>query len=144
MCSGKDRNRNGVGVIMDERTFKDVVEVCRKNDWIIRVKIVNGEQILSAISVYALQVEIQKTIKRKIGEDLDDMAQNITLNVRLYIGGDINGHIGVCHSGYKDVHDGLGKGIRNTEEESVLDFALSCDLLVARLRYKKRDNHLVA
>lgn len=98
---------------MDERTFKDVVEVCRKNDWIIRVKIVNGAQFLNIISVYALQVEIQKSIKRIIGEDLDDMAQNITLNVRLYIGGDINGNIGVCCSGYKDVHKVCNR-IRNT------------------------------
>lgn len=40
LCLEQDRNRNGVGVIMDERKPKDVIEACRKNDKIIRAKIV--------------------------------------------------------------------------------------------------------
>lgn len=31
-CSEHKSNRNGVSVIMNERTSNDVVEVCRKND----------------------------------------------------------------------------------------------------------------
>ena len=54
-CSGQDRFQNEFDVIMDKRTFKDVVEVCMKNDRIIRVIIVYGKEILKVISVYAPQ-----------------------------------------------------------------------------------------
>lgn len=39
-CSRQDINQIGVGVIMDERKTKDVVEVCKKKYMFIRVKIV--------------------------------------------------------------------------------------------------------
>ena len=42
-CSKQYRNQNRVGVIMDEQTVEDVVEVYKKNDMIIRVKIVYGK-----------------------------------------------------------------------------------------------------
>lgn len=41
--------------MMDERASKDVVEVCRKNDINVRVKIGYGKEILIVISAYALQ-----------------------------------------------------------------------------------------
>ena len=64
--SEQDRYRNGVGVIMDEWTSKDIaVELCKKDDRIIFVKIVYGKDILNVISAYALQVEIEKLTKRK-------------------------------------------------------------------------------
>ena len=51
---------------MDEWTSKDIaVELCKKDDRIIFVKIVYGKDILNVISAYALQVEIEKLTKRK-------------------------------------------------------------------------------
>ena len=34
-CSGQDRSQKGVNIIMDKRTFKDVVEVYQKKNRII-------------------------------------------------------------------------------------------------------------
>ena len=40
---------------MDERASKDEVEVCRKNDINVRLKIGYGKKIVIIISAYALQ-----------------------------------------------------------------------------------------
>lgn len=52
---------------MDERTPKDVIELYRKNDGMIRVKIIYSKDILNVISAYAPQVRIEKSIKREFG-----------------------------------------------------------------------------
>ena len=54
-CSGQNRIPYRVGVIMDERASKDEVEVCRKNDINVRLKIGYGKKIVIIISAYALQ-----------------------------------------------------------------------------------------
>ena len=68
-CLGQDRNQNEVGVIIEEGTSKDLVVICRKNDEIIRVKIVYIQDILIVVSAYASrvrikQMEIEESIKR--------------------------------------------------------------------------------
>uniref|UniRef100_A0A803N0Y3 Uncharacterized protein n=1 Tax=Chenopodium quinoa TaxID=63459 RepID=A0A803N0Y3_CHEQI len=45
--------RNGVGVILDEKLSKEVIEVYRKNDRLIRVKLLSGKEIVNVISAYA-------------------------------------------------------------------------------------------
>ena len=49
----------------------------------------------------------------------------------LYWRGDLNGHIWVCRSGYEKVNGVFGYRTKNTEWESILDFVLSYNLLVA-------------
>lgn len=51
---------------MDERTSKDVEEVCRKNDRIIRMNIIFGKKILNVISGNAQQVVMEESIKKEI------------------------------------------------------------------------------
>ena len=70
LCTRQDKNQNGVYVIINERTSKDVVDVWRKNDSIIRMNILYVKENLNVISTYAPQVGIDESIKR---EDLDDM-----------------------------------------------------------------------
>ena len=95
-CLRQDRNQNEVVVIMDERILKDVNEVCRMNDMIIKVKIVCAKEILDIISTYAPQVRIEESIKINFLEDLDDMVQNIPMNEKFYIKGGFR-HVEVWH-----------------------------------------------
>ncbi|GMP25558.1 hypothetical protein CsSME_00002369 [Camellia sinensis var. sinensis] len=62
----------------------------------------------------------------------------------LVIGGDFNGHVGIDKLGYDRVHGGYGFGDRNEAGESILDFALASDLVVANTMYKKREEHLIS
>ena len=46
------------------------------------------------------------------------------------IGGDLNGHVGKEVNGYEGVHGGYGYGIRNTEDEDILEMAAALDMVV--------------
>jgi hypothetical protein len=50
----RDKDRNGVEIIIDCKFIDDVVEICRKNDRILSIKIIIGGEIATVISVYAL------------------------------------------------------------------------------------------
>ncbi|XP_021773583.1 uncharacterized protein LOC110737547 [Chenopodium quinoa] len=65
--------RNGVGMILDERLSKEVIEVYRKNDRLIRVKLLCGKEIVNVISAYAPQVGLDSEEKRQFWEDLDEV-----------------------------------------------------------------------
>ena len=70
------------------------------------------------------------TIYRAIGE-------------KLFIGGDLNGHVGTSNTGFEWAHGGFGYGIRNQEGEDVLSFPLAYDMIVANTLFRKRESHLV-
>ena len=50
---------------------------------------------------------------------------------KLFIGGDLNGHVGTSRYGYDSVHGGFDFGERNEPGNSILDFALSYNLISA-------------
>ena len=75
-------------------------------------------------------------------EDLDSMVSTVPISEKLFIGGDLNGHVGATNVGFERVHGGFGYGSRSQEEEDVLNFALAYDLLIANTVFK-RESHLV-
>ena len=60
-CTSRDRNRNGVGVIINKQLHEDVVEVRRKGDRILLVKLIIDRGIFNFISVYAPQVGLDES-----------------------------------------------------------------------------------
>jgi hypothetical protein len=63
--------------------------------------------------------------------------------MKLFIGGDLNGHVGSTRVGFDGVHGGFGYGSRNQEGKGILNFALAYDLIVANTLFRKRVSHLV-
>ncbi|KAL6537654.1 hypothetical protein OROHE_012281 [Orobanche hederae] len=90
--SGKDRSRNGVGIVIDKEMIDDVVEVSRKSDRIMSIKLVIGDEFLTIISAYAPQVGLDASIKQEFWEDLEEVVERIPMGEKLIIGGDLNGH----------------------------------------------------
>ena len=43
----------------------------------------------------------------------------------------------------RDRHRGFGFGIRNEPDNSIIDFALSYDLILANTWFRKRESHLI-
>ena len=63
--TGATAGRNGVGILID-RSLKDgVVEVRRRGDRIILIRLVVGDSTLNVISAYAPQVGLSETAKRE-------------------------------------------------------------------------------
>jgi exonuclease III len=56
--SGRDKNRNGVGIIIDYKFINDVVEVHRKNDKILSIKIMISNKITAVINAYTPQWDL--------------------------------------------------------------------------------------
>jgi len=141
--TGTTANRNGVGVLIDKSLKDDVVDVRRRGDRIILVKLVVGDLVLNVISAYAPQVGHDESAKRQFWDDLDDMVRAVPIREKLFIGGDLNGHVGTTNTGFETAHGGFGFGSRNPEGEEVLDFAVAFDLMLANTFFQKRESHLV-
>jgi hypothetical protein len=98
---------------------------------------------LNIIIAYAPQVGLSESEKRKFWEDLDVMVRMVPTNEKLFIGGDLNGHVGSTNVGYELAHGGFGYGSRNQEGEDILDFVVAYNLVIANTFFKKRHSHLV-
>jgi len=127
-----------VGVLIDKSLKDDVVDVRRRGDRIILVKFVVGDLVLNVISAYASQVGHDESAKRQFWDDLDDMVRAVPIREKLFIGGDLNGHVGTTNTGFETAHGGFGFGSRNPEGEEVLDFAVVFDLMLANTFFQKR------
>ena len=114
------------------------MEIRRKGDRILLVKLILGREIFNVITVYAPQVEFDESSKCQFWEDLDEIVQGILIREKLFIGGDLNGHVGTSRYEFDSVHGGFGFGERNAPGNSILDFALSYDLILANTLFRKR------
>ena len=141
--SGTNRTRNGVGIIVDKTLTQDVVDVKRVGDRIMAIKIVIGQELINVISAYAPQVGLDTSSKEKFWEDLGDLVQGIAQTEKLFIGGDLNGHVGRETGNYGGFHGGHGFGERNEDGEAILDFAMAYDLFLANTFFKKREEHVI-
>ena len=59
------------------------------------------------------------------------------LEKSFFIGGDLNGHVGTSRYGFDSVHGGFSFGKRNKPCNSILDFALSYDLILTNTWFIK-------
>uniref|UniRef100_A0A1S4CMA6 Craniofacial development protein 2-like n=1 Tax=Nicotiana tabacum TaxID=4097 RepID=A0A1S4CMA6_TOBAC len=133
-------DRNGAGILVDKDLRELVVEVRRVNDRLMTIKLVVGGVTLNKISVYAPQAGLDKEVKRRFWEDLDEMVCVIPHIEKLFIGADFNGHIGATSEGYDDVDGGFGFGDRNGRGMSLLDFARAFDLVIANSSFPKKSD----
>uniref|UniRef100_A0A8I6YAQ5 Reverse transcriptase domain-containing protein n=1 Tax=Hordeum vulgare subsp. vulgare TaxID=112509 RepID=A0A8I6YAQ5_HORVV len=138
--TGTTSNKNGVGILVNKSLRDGVVDVKRQGDRMILVKMVVGDLVLSA---YAPQVGHNESTKREFWEGLEDLVRRVPIGEKLFIGGDLNGHVGTSNTSFERVHGGFGYGIRNQEGEDVLSFALAYDMVVANTLSRKRESHLV-
>jgi hypothetical protein len=69
--------------------------------------------------------------------------QSITCAEKLFVRGDLNGHVGSKRIGFESFHGGQGFGDRNEVGTDTINFVLAYDLTIANTWFKKRDFHLV-
>jgi hypothetical protein len=66
------------------------------------------------------------------------LVSSVPISKKLFIGGDLNGHIGSTRVGFDGVYEGFGYGSRNQEGEGALDFTLAYGLILANTLFRKR------
>ena len=141
--TGTTANKNGVGIVLDKSLKDGVVDIKRQGDRIILVKLLVGDLVFNVISAYAPQIGLNESIKRQFWEELDALVSSVPISEKLFIGGDLNEHVGSIRVGFNRVHKGFGYRSRNQEREGILYFALAYDLIVANTLFRKRVSHLV-
>jgi len=141
--SGFKRTTNGVEILVERDLVEQVLEVRRKSDRIMSVKLVVGSEILNVVSVYAPQVGLDEETKRLFWEDLDEVVQSISPTEGLFIGGNFNRHIRSRREGYETIHGDFGYSVRNSGGVSILDFAVAYELSIVNSYFKKREEHLI-
>jgi hypothetical protein len=135
--------KNGVGIVLDKSLKDGVVDIKRQEDRIILVKLLVGDLVFNVISAYAPQIGFNESVKMQLWEELDALVSNVPISEKLFIGGDLNGHVGSTRVGFDGVHGAFGYGSRNQAGEGILNFALAYDLIVANTHFRKRVSHLV-
>ncbi|XP_048443818.1 uncharacterized protein LOC103950210 isoform X2 [Pyrus x bretschneideri] len=74
----------------------------------------------------------------------DSSRQGIAQTENVFIGGDLNGHVGKETGNYGDFHGGHGFGERNEDGEAILDFAMAYALFLANTTFfKKSEEHVI-
>ena len=71
--SGSTKAKNGVGILVVKDLVDQVVEVRRKSDRIMAIKVLVGSVFVNVVSVYAPQVGLPEETKKLFWEDLDEV-----------------------------------------------------------------------
>jgi exonuclease III len=113
--AGTTTNKNGVCIVLDKSLKDGVVDIKRQGDMIILVKLLVGDVVFNVISAYAPQIGLNESIKIQFWEQLDALVSSVPIFEKLFIGGDLNGHVGSTRVGFDGVHEGFGYESRNQE-----------------------------
>jgi hypothetical protein len=141
--TGNTSTKNDVGIVLDKSLKNGVVDIKRQGDMIILVKSLVGDLIFNVISAYATQIGFNESVKMQFWEESDALVSSVPISEKLFIGGDLNGHVCFTRVGFDWVHGGFRYGSRNQEGEGILNFALAYDLIVMNTLFRKRVSHLV-
>lgn len=139
---GVENNRNGVGIIIPSNLQSSIINVTKTSDRLMSIKLVIGNKIWNVISAYAPQVGCAATEKEQFWLSMENHMKNIPPEEHIFIGADLNGHVGCDNRGDKRWHGGFGHGDRNEAGEEILQFAKAFDLPIMNTFFKKPQKHL--
>ncbi|XP_047996392.1 craniofacial development protein 2-like [Leguminivora glycinivorella] len=141
---GTDTRRNGVGVVLDNHLKQRIINVDRKSDRLIAIKLaMDNQQPMNIISVYAPQTGCSEQEKQDFWEDFDEVMQNIPPTEYIHIGGDLNGHVGEGNDLNYDAHGGYGLGPINQQGIDILNFTTKHSLKIVNTHFRKKAEHLI-
>jgi hypothetical protein len=66
---------------------------------IILVKLLVGDLIFNVISAYASKIGLNESVKMQFWAELDALVSSVPISEKLFIGGDLNGHVGSTRVG---------------------------------------------
>jgi hypothetical protein len=139
------RAKDGVGIIMDETTDKNVIKWTPMNSRIIRVDLHLEGNRLTVVQVYAPTEDADIIEKEQLYLDLQRVADDArTDNRKLVIMGDMNGRNGQDQRvGHGSMGRYGGERIRNTNEERLIDFCINNGLLIGNTFYNHKQIHKI-
>lgn len=140
---GIENHRNGVGVILSRDLQESVVNIEKISDRLMNVKIILNEQLWNIVSAYAPQIGCTDIEKEKFWMDLENLLKRLPANEIIFIGADLNGHVGTSNNGDKRWHGGYAHGTRNDQGNNIMLLAKSHDLVILNTIFRKQERHLI-
>jgi exonuclease III len=98
--TGNTSTKNDVGIVLDKSLKDGVVDIKCQRDMIILVKLVVGDLIFNVISAYTPQIDLNESVKMQFWEELDVLVSSLPISEKLFIGGDLNEHVGSTRVGF--------------------------------------------
>jgi hypothetical protein len=108
---GNTSTKNDVVIVLDKSLKDGVVDIKRQGDMIILVKLVVEDLIFNVISAYAPQIGLNESVKMQFCEELNALVSSVPISEKLFIGEDLNVHVGSTRVGFNGVHGGSGMGV---------------------------------
>ncbi|XP_047498467.1 craniofacial development protein 2-like [Penaeus chinensis] len=131
--NGDGNRRNGIGILLDSRMKEGVFEVSRVSDQLIAVKVSKEGLIVNIVSAYAPQPGCEEEEKVEFWRQLGDPLSSVEEREELWLGGDLNGHVGSA----EEVNGIHGYGERNDQGDQILSIAGMFGLVVADTYFSK-------
>ena len=97
---GSENGNGGVSILLAEEWVEKVYDICRISDRLMRIKIATENSIITVLSCYAPQVELDNAIKDAFYDILNSTVNNVSAAETLVIYGDFNSHVGKVANGY--------------------------------------------
>ena len=139
---GKTADRNGIGILLDQELKENVVSVKRVSDRIMWMRLGIANEVINVISAYAPQAGCPTEEKEEFWNTMEGTVTEVKREERLYIGADLNGHVGEGNDGIERWIGKHGYGTRNAEGDRIEEFVIGEDLAVLNTFYKKPEEHL--
>ncbi|XP_063615696.1 craniofacial development protein 2-like [Penaeus indicus] len=140
---GHDTRRNGVGIVLDPEMKEGVLQVHRESDRVMWMKVEVENEPVNIVCAYAPQVGCDDVEKEDFWRTVSEVMVKIPRTERVWIGADLNGHVGGGAQGYGDNIGKFGFGTRNEEGQTILDFVAANNLAVTNTYFKKKDSRKI-
>ena len=135
---GEDCKRNGVGIALSPGLKEGVLQVNQESDRLIWMKLAVGNVTVNVVSAYAPQVGTTDIEKDNFWNSLGSVMTMIPRSETVWLGADLNGHVGEGNHGAGEVIGRYGVGVRNNEGDRIVDFATVNQLAIANAFFEKR------
>ena len=110
------------------------------------MKLVIPGMSINILSAYAPQQGCSQEEKDLFWNQLESILTGIPEGEELIVAGDLNGHVGMDREGIERWHRGwaigMKEGMKNEEEERVLEMAQTYDLALLNTFLEKKEEHL--
>jgi hypothetical protein len=92
--------KNVVCIVLDKSIKNGVMDIKHQGDKIILVKLLVGDLVFNVISAYVPQICLNESVKIQFMKELDALVSSVYISDKLFIGGDLNGHVGSTRVGF--------------------------------------------
>ena len=140
---GVEQDRNGVGIIIAAKLVSNIVSITKTSDRLMSLKLALDGELWNVVSAYAPQIGCSDSEKEAFWQDFHAHLNAFPNGELIWVGGDLNGHVGKSNENFEDCHGGYGFGSRNSSGEDILATCRVLDMVILNTMFIKQEKHLV-